>query len=88
VAPDEETLDFCLGAKARGGPLPFRHSLAATLYGDQLRAEAPPGPADLASLQTLAEILTAGPGMAAKAGPKQPVRRSPKPRRPPQPRKR
>ena len=88
VAPDEETLDFCLGAKARGAPLPFRHSLAATLYGDQLRAEAPPGPADLALLQTLAEILTAGPGMAAKAGPKQPVRRSPKPRRPPQPRKR
>ena len=88
VAPDDETLDFCLGAKARGAPLPFRHSLAATLYGDQLRAEAPPGPADLALLQTLAEILTAGPGMAAKAGPKQPVRRSPKPRRPPQPRKR
>jgi len=88
VAPDEETLDFCLGAKARGAPLPFRHSLAATLYGDQLRAEAPPGPADLALLQTLAEILTAGPGMAAKAGPKQPVRRSPKPRRPSQPRKR
>ena len=88
VRPDDETLDFCLGAKARGAPLPFRHSLAATLYGDQLRAEAPPGPADLALLQTLAEILTAGPGMAAKAGPKQPVRRSPKPRRPPQPPKR
>ena len=88
VEPDAETLDFCLRAKARGAPLPFRHSLAATLYGDQLRAEAPPGPADLALLQTLAEILTAGPGMAAKAGPKQPLRRSPKPRRPPQPRKR
>jgi hypothetical protein len=88
VEPDDETLDFCLAAKERGAPLPFRHSLAATLYGDQLRDGAPPGPADLALLQTLAEILTAGPGMAAKAGPKQPVRRSPKPRRPPQPRKR
>ncbi len=87
VAPDEETLDFCWEAKARGGPLPFRHSLAATLHGDRLRAEAPPGPADLALLQTLAEILVAGPGMAAKAGPKQRVRRSPKPRRPSQPRK-
>ncbi|HEY0418074.1 MAG TPA: hypothetical protein VGC80_01005 [Acetobacteraceae bacterium] len=44
VEPDDETLEFCLGAKERGAPLPFRHSLAATLYGDQLRAEAPPGP--------------------------------------------
>src|SRR5215210_7545745 len=79
VEPDDETLDFCLGAEERGAPLPFRHSLAATLYGDQLRAEAPSGPADLALLQTLAEILTAEPGMAAKAGPKQRVRRSPRP---------
>jgi hypothetical protein len=88
VEPDAETLNFCLAAKERGAPLPFRHSLAATLYGDQLRAEAPPGPADLALLQTLAEIITAEPGMAAKAGPKQRVRRSPKPRRPSQLRRR
>ncbi len=53
VAPDEDTIAFCLVAKARGRPLPLRHSLAATLYGDQLRAHAPPGPADLALLQTL-----------------------------------
>jgi hypothetical protein len=88
VEPGDETLDFCLGAKARGAPLPFRHSLAATPYDDQLRDEAPPGPADLALLQTLAEILTARPGMAAKAGPKQRGRRSPRPRRPSQPRRR
>ena len=81
VEPDDETLDFCLGAKERGAPLPFRHSLAATLYGDQLRAGAPPGPADLALLQTLAEILTSQPSMPAKAGPKQRGRQSPKPRR-------
>jgi hypothetical protein len=80
VEPDAETLDFCLGAKARGAPLPFRHSLAATLYGDQLRADAPPGPADLALLQTLAEILTAGPSVPAKAEPKHRGRKSPKPR--------
>ena len=88
VEPDDETLDFCLAAKARGAPLPFRRSLAATLYGDQLRAEAPPGPAALALLQTPAEILTAEPGMAAEAGPKQRGRQSPKPRRPSQPRRR
>src|SRR5215210_5177981 len=76
VAPDEETLDFCLGAKERGAPLPFRHSLAATLYGDQLRADAPPGPADLALLQTLFEVLTSEPTTAAKVEPKERGRRS------------
>jgi hypothetical protein len=81
VEPDDETLGFCLGAQERGAPLPFRHSLAATLYGDQLRAGAPPGPADLALLQTLAEILTSQPSMPAKAGPKRRGRQSPKPRR-------
>jgi hypothetical protein len=81
VEPDAETLDFCLGAKARGAPLPFRHSLAATLYGDQLRADAPPGPADLALLQTLAEILTTGPSVPTKAEPTHRDRQSPKPRR-------
>jgi hypothetical protein len=53
VAPDEDTIAFCVEAKARGGPLPVRHSLAATLYGDRLRAHAPAGPADLALLQTV-----------------------------------
>lgn len=81
VEPDDETLDFCLAAKERGAPLPFRHSLAATLYGNQLRAEAPPGPADLALLQTLAEILTTGPSVPAKAEPRYRGRKSPKPRR-------
>ena len=81
VEPDDETLDFCLAAKERGAPLPFRHSLAATLYGDQLRAGAPPGPADLALLQTLTEILTSEPSMPAKAVPKQRGRQSPRPRR-------
>lgn len=85
VEPDAETLDFCLGAKARGAPLPFRHSLAATLYGDQLRADAPPGPADLALLQTLAEILTTGPSVPTKAEPTHRGRQSPKPRRPSKP---
>ncbi len=81
VEPDDETLDFCLAAKERGAALPFRHSLAATLYGDHLRAGAPPGPADLALLQTLAEILTSQPSMPAKTGQRQRGRQSPKPRR-------
>jgi len=80
VQPDEETIDFCLQAKARGGPLPFRYSLAATLYGDQLRAEASPGPADLALLQTLFEVHTSEPITLAGAG-KERSRRSPQPRR-------
>jgi hypothetical protein len=34
VAPvDGETVEFCLEARARGARLPFRHSLAVTLYG-------------------------------------------------------
>jgi hypothetical protein len=76
VTPDEETLDFCLGAKERGAPLPFRHSLAATLYGDQLRADAPSGPIDPALLQTLFEVLTSEPTMPAKVEPKERGRRS------------
>jgi hypothetical protein len=63
VEPDEETIGFCLGARVHGGPLPFRYSLAATLYGDHLRQTAPPGPADLALLQTLFETLTSGPDL-------------------------
>ncbi len=88
VQPDEETIEFCLDAKARGGPLPFRHSLAATLYGDQLRAEAPPGPADLALLQTLFEILTPEPGASDKAKPEKVNRKPLRPRKASQPRKR
>jgi hypothetical protein len=88
VQPDEETIEFCLDAKARGGPLPFRHSLAATLYGDQLRAEAPPGPADLALLQTLFEILTPEPGASDKAKPEKVNRKPLHPRKASQPRKR
>lgn len=88
VGPDEETLDFCLEAKARGGPLPFRHSLAATLYGDRLRASTPPSPADLALLQTLFEALTSEPTTPAKLGSKERGRRSPHPRKLSPPRKR
>jgi hypothetical protein len=81
VEPDAETLDFCLAAKAHSAPLPFRHSLAATLYGDQLRADVPPGSTELALLQSLAEILTADPSVPVKDEPRHRGRNSPKPRK-------
>jgi hypothetical protein len=31
VTPDEETTHFAVSARARGYPIPFRHSLSATL---------------------------------------------------------
>jgi len=39
--PDEETIAMCVIAKRRDGRVPFRYSLAATLYGDKLRAKLP-----------------------------------------------
>ena len=74
VAPDAETLDFCL---------------AATLYGDQLRANAPPGPADLALLEMLTDMLISSPAALTMPGTKK-ARRQPSsnPRNTPQPRKR
>ena len=63
-------------------------SFAATLYGDHLRAKAPPGPADLALLQTLFEVLTSEPTTPAGDGPKERGRRSPRPRKRSPPRKR
>jgi hypothetical protein len=42
VAPaDEETIDFSVKGKTLNGRLPFRYSLAVTLYGDSLRAALP-----------------------------------------------
>ena len=42
VAPaDEETIDFSVKGKTLNGRLPFRYSLAVTLYGDSLRAGLP-----------------------------------------------
>jgi hypothetical protein len=79
VQPDDETIGFCLRAKEDGARMPFRYSLAATLYGDQLRAGAPPGPADLAFLQTLVDSLTSEPELPAKAEPKHRRRQPPRP---------
>ncbi len=37
VQPDAETIQLCVQTQASSGRAPFRHSLAATLYGDALR---------------------------------------------------
>lgn len=46
VPADEEIAYFCAQARACGGPLPVRHSLAATLYSDEIRAGARLGEAE------------------------------------------
>jgi hypothetical protein len=57
VAPaDEETLEFCVEARARGARLPFRHSLAATLYGDSIQAGMP----NERVIDALLELLPSG----------------------------
>lgn len=57
VTPDEDTVDDAISAKARGARLPFRYSLAATLYGDTLRSAQPIGPGDLPLIEQFVEIM-------------------------------
>ena len=73
VPADEETIDFCVEARSRGARLPFRHSLAATLYGDSIRAGMPP---DERLIDALLELLPSGSDLPDDAG--SPGRRSPR----------
>jgi hypothetical protein len=57
VPADEETIEFCIEARSRGARLPFRYSLAATLYGDSIRAGMP---LDERLIDTLLELLPSG----------------------------
>ncbi|PPQ35595.1 hypothetical protein [Rhodopila globiformis] len=59
AVPDETTTHFAVAARQRGNPLPFRQSLAATLYGDELRAEQPLESLDPAVLEALEEFAAA-----------------------------
>jgi hypothetical protein len=83
VQPDEETLDFCLDAKAHGARLPFRYSLAATLYGDSLGETAAPSSDDLDKLQKLQKLLEALASLQDRA-----KTSKARPHRPPKPRRR
>ena len=53
VPVDAETFDLCFGSAEEGRPLPFRHSLAATLYGDVLRESVPPSGAEVEAMGAL-----------------------------------
>ena len=44
VPSDEETTEFSIQGMTRNGRVPFRHSLAATLYGDSLYGSTPLSP--------------------------------------------
>jgi hypothetical protein len=58
VQPDEETIGMCVQTKMHTGRLPFRHSHAATLYGDALRNDLPSNHEQEQFLQLLLEHLT------------------------------
>lgn len=82
--PNEETVHFAVIARKHGDPLPFRQSLAATLYGDALRAEQPFDAGDIALMENLFKILQPPPGGAdqaspGKARPRKPARSKRKP---------
>ena len=59
VAPsDEETTEFSIQGVTRNGRVPFRHSLAATLYGDNLYVSGPlPPELDDAFTYALTELI-------------------------------
>jgi hypothetical protein len=61
VPADEETAYFCAQAKGRGGPLPVRNSLAATLYGDEIRAGTSVGQTEEEMLNSLLDLMAGSP---------------------------
>ena len=83
IAPaDEETVEFSVAAKARGSRLPFRHSLAATLYSDTLLDALLPNADQEELLATLLDLLAShaeGPHGATRSRPP-PRRRTPRKR--------
>ncbi len=72
--PDEETVQMCVQMQASSGRTLFRHSLAATLYGDDLRERLPMSAEQEGVLQALL-----GPLLAAEP-PGGPARRKRPPR--------
>ncbi len=77
IAPaDEETVEFSVDGKARGSRLPFRHSLAATLYSDSLLDDLLPSPEQEQLLTTLLDLLAGhAEGPHGTAEPRRPPRR-------------
>jgi hypothetical protein len=66
VQPDEETIQMCVATQRSSGRHPFRHSLAATLYGDELRARQPLGPEQDRIIEVLLSSLGSSPAQRKK----------------------
>ena len=79
VQPEEETVAVCVASVAHGGRIPFRHSLAATLYGDALRDAAGPGEEEaITLLQALLELADTIPPRRKPAARRAKRQRSPR----------
>jgi hypothetical protein len=66
--PDEETTQLSVVSQERNGRQPFRHSLAATLYGDKRSDDMPPDPDQDRIIGALVAALRSG--SATPKGPK------------------
>ena len=82
VAPsDDETTQFSIQGMTQNGRVPFRHSLAATLYGDRLLGSLPLSPElEDAFTSMLAGLVDSGPGLRREIGAR-PVSRKATPRK-------
>jgi hypothetical protein len=60
VPSDEETTEFSVQGVTRNGRVPFRHSLAVTLYGDSLRRQALPAPESEDAFTLLSALIESG----------------------------
>ncbi len=78
VQPDEETVDICIATRQSPRGHPFRHSLAATLYGDRLRDELPPSPEFAEAVLGLLGTLAAPPNRGAEKLTRRPAARKPR----------
>src|SRR5271170_4865881 len=69
VPSDGETTQFSIQGMTQNGRVPFRHSLAVTLYGDSLRGSLPLSP-ELEDALTfvLARVIESGSGLRREIG--------------------
>lgn len=75
--PDEETIHMSVASQERRGRQPFRHSLAARLYGDRARELTPFDPKDEWIVKLLVASLKSGlPIPGAPKGPGAPTKKT------------
>lgn len=81
VPSDDETTEFSIQGMTRNGRVPFRHSLAVTLYGDSLRGSLPLSPElEDAFTSVLAMLIESGSGLRREIGAR-PTSRKARPRK-------